>query len=77
MNRAGASPRSPSAAAIVDVTYTKRSDGRVITLPSGNFFELERGLITEIRCFFDTIDWVTLRVPQKRQRERSPFLVRP
>jgi uncharacterized protein len=46
------------AAAIVDVTYTKRSDGRVITLPSGNFFELERGLITEIRCFFDTIDWV-------------------
>src|SRR5215470_4025088 len=26
------------AAAIVDVTYTKRSDGRVITLPSGNFF---------------------------------------
>jgi uncharacterized protein len=47
------------AAAIVDVTYTKRSDGRVITLPSGNFFELKRGLITEIRCFFDTIDWVS------------------
>jgi len=77
MNRAGASPRSPSAAAIVDVTYTKRSDGRVITLPSGNFFELERGLITEIRCFFDTIDWVTLRIAPERQRERSPFLVRP
>jgi ketosteroid isomerase-like protein len=47
------------AAAIVDVTYTKRSDGRVITLSSGNFFELKRGLITEIRCFFDTIDWVS------------------
>jgi ketosteroid isomerase-like protein len=47
------------AAAIVDVTYTKRNDGRVIRLPSGNFFELKRGLITEIRCFFDTIDWVS------------------
>jgi uncharacterized protein len=47
------------AAAIVDVTYTKRSDGRVIRLPSGNFFEFRRGLITEIRCFFDTIDWVS------------------
>jgi hypothetical protein len=47
------------AAAIVDVTYTKRGDGRVITLPSGNFFELRRGLITEIRGFFDTIDWVS------------------
>jgi uncharacterized protein len=47
------------AAAIVDVTYTKRSDGRVIQLPSGNFFEFRRGLITEIRCFFDTIDWVS------------------
>jgi hypothetical protein len=31
----------------------------VITLPSGNFFELKRRLITEIRCFFDTIDWVS------------------
>ena len=47
------------AAAIVDVTYTKRADGRVIHLPSGNFFEFRRGLITEIRCFFDTIDWVS------------------
>ncbi len=47
------------AAAIVDVTYTKRSDGRVIQLPSGNFFTLKRGLITEIRSFFDTIDWVS------------------
>jgi ketosteroid isomerase-like protein len=46
------------AAAIIDVTYTKRDDARVIQLPSGNFFEFERGLITEIRCFFDTIDWV-------------------
>jgi hypothetical protein len=47
------------AAAIVDVTYTKRSDGRVIQLPSGNFFSLRGGLITEIRSFFDTIDWVS------------------
>src|SRR5262249_34100110 len=47
------------AAAIVDVTYTKRADGRVLQLPSGNFFELKRGLITEIRCFFDTSDWVS------------------
>ncbi|MBI5323210.1 nuclear transport factor 2 family protein [Bradyrhizobium sp.] len=49
---------SQRAAAIVDVTYTKRDDGRVIRLPSGNFLELRGGLITEIRCFFDTIDWV-------------------
>lgn len=47
------------AAAIIDVTYTKRADGRVIRLPSGNFFEFRHGLITEIRCFFDTIDWVS------------------
>lgn len=47
------------AAAIVDVIYTKRGDGRVIHVPSGNFFELRRGLITEIRSFFDTIDWVS------------------
>src|SRR5689334_5121372 len=47
------------AAAIVDVIYTKRDDGRVIHLPSGNFFELKGGLITEIRSFFDTIDWVS------------------
>jgi uncharacterized protein len=47
------------AAVIVDVTYTKRADGRVIQLPSGNFFELRRGLITDIRSFFDTIDWVS------------------
>jgi ketosteroid isomerase-like protein len=47
------------AAAIVDVTYTKRTDGRVIQLPTGNFFVLKRGLITEIRSFFDTIDMVS------------------
>ena len=47
------------AAAIVDVTYTKRADGRVIHLPTGNFFVLKRGLITEIRSFFDTIDMVS------------------
>lgn len=47
------------AAAIVDVTNTKRDDGRVIQLASGDFFSLERGLITEIRSFFDTIDWVS------------------
>lgn len=47
------------AAAIVDVAFTKRADGRVLRLPSGSFFELRNGLITEIRCFFDTIDWVS------------------
>ena len=48
-----------SAAAIVNVAYTKRDDGRVIQLASGDFFTLERGLITEIRSFFDTIDWIS------------------
>jgi uncharacterized protein len=47
------------AAAIVDITCTKRTDERVMHLPSGAFFVLERGLITEIRSFFDTIDWVS------------------
>ena len=42
-----------------EFTFTKRADGRVLRLPSGNFFELRNGLITEIRCFFDTIDWVS------------------
>lgn len=46
------------AAAIVDLTFTKRTDGRVLTLPSGLFFTLRRGLICELRSFFDTIDMV-------------------
>ncbi len=47
------------AAVIVDVTFTKRDDGRVVQLTTGNFFALERGLITEIRSFFDTVDWIS------------------
>lgn len=47
------------AAAIVDVSYTKRDDGRVIQLTSGDFFLFRRGLIAEIRSFFDTIDMVS------------------
>jgi len=50
---------SQRAAAIVDVTYTKRGDGRVIQLASGDFFLLRGGLIAEIRSFFDTIDMVS------------------
>lgn len=50
---------SQRAAAIVDVTFTKRDDGRVIQLPSGDFFLFRRGLIAEIRSFFDTIDMVS------------------
>ena len=50
---------SQRAAAIVDVTYTKRVDGRVIQLASGDFFLFRRGLIAEIRSFFDTIDMVS------------------
>ena len=46
------------AAAIIDVAFTKRTDGRVLTMPSGLFFTLRRGLITELRSFFDTIDMV-------------------
>ena len=46
------------AAAIVDVAFTKRSDGRVLQMPSGLFFTLRRGLIAELRSFFDTIDMV-------------------
>ncbi len=50
---------SQRAAAIVDVTYTKRGDGRVIQLASGDFFLFRRGLIAEIRSFFDTIDMIS------------------
>ena len=46
------------AAAIIDVAFTKRTDGRVLTMPSGLFFTLRRGLICELRSFFDTIDMV-------------------
>jgi len=46
------------AAAIIDVAFTKRTDGRVLTMPSGFFFTLRRGLICELRSFFDTIDMV-------------------
>lgn len=46
------------AAVIVDLTFTKRSDGRVLTMPSGLFFTLRRGLICELWSFFDTIDMV-------------------
>jgi len=45
------------AAAIIDLAFTKRTDGRVLQLPSGIFFILRRGLITELRSF-DTIDMV-------------------
>ena len=47
------------AAAIVDVAFTKRSDGRVIRLPSADFFVFRRGLLAEIRSFFDSIDMVS------------------
>ena len=46
------------AAAIIDLAFTKRSDGRVLKMPSGVFFTLRRGLIAELRSFFDTIDMV-------------------
>ncbi len=46
------------AAGIIDVAFTKRTDGRVLTMPSGLFLTLRRGLITELRSFFDTIDMI-------------------
>jgi ketosteroid isomerase-like protein len=46
------------AAAIIDVAFTKRTDGRVLKMPSGIFFTLRRGLIVELRSFFDTIDMI-------------------
>ncbi|MDI1262951.1 MAG: nuclear transport factor 2 family protein [bacterium] len=46
------------AAAIIDLTFIKRSDRRVLQLPSGNFFTLRRGLIVELRSFFDTVDMI-------------------
>lgn len=46
------------AAGIIDVVFTKRTDGRVLTMPSGLFLTFRRGLITELRSFFDTIDMI-------------------
>jgi ketosteroid isomerase-like protein len=46
------------AAAIIDVAFTKRTGGRVLQMPSGVFFTLRRGLIAELRSFFDTIDMI-------------------
>lgn len=46
------------AAGIIDLTFTKHDDGRVLQMPSGLFLTLRRGLITELRSFFDTIDMV-------------------
>lgn len=46
------------AAGIVDVIYAKRDDGRVLQIPSGLFLTFSRGLITELRSFFDTIDMI-------------------
>ena len=46
------------AAAIIDVAFTKRTDDRVLQMPSGIFFTLRRGLIAELRSFFDTIDMI-------------------
>ena len=50
--------QSQRAAVIIDVAFTKRTDGRVLQMPSGIFFTLRRGLITELRSFFDTIDMI-------------------
>ena len=46
------------AAGIVDLTFTKRTDGRVLQLPSAIFFTLRHGLITDLRSFFDTVDMI-------------------
>jgi len=46
------------AAAIIDVAFTKRTDGRVLQMPIGIFFALRRGLVAELRSFFDTIDMI-------------------
>ena len=45
-----------SVAVILDVAFTKRADGRVVQLTSGIFYTLQRGLITEMRTFMDTVD---------------------
>ena len=46
------------AAAIIDVAFTKRTDGQVLQMPSGIFFALRRGLVAELRSFFDAIDMI-------------------
>lgn len=44
------------AAAILEVSLTKRTDGRVIRLTAGNFFSFRHGLIAGMRSFLDTVD---------------------
>jgi len=45
-------------ATILELSLTKRADGRVMQFATGNFFTLRRGLITEMRTFFDTVDMI-------------------
>jgi ketosteroid isomerase-like protein len=44
------------AAALVHATMTKRSDHRVVTLNTGEFFRLRDGRIVEHRSLFDSFD---------------------
>ncbi|CAN5388957.1 nuclear transport factor 2 family protein [soil metagenome] len=46
------------AAALVQATMTKRSDSRVVTLNTGEFFSLRDGRIVEHRSLFDSFDLV-------------------
>lgn len=46
------------AAALVQATLTKRSDNRVVTLNTGEFFSLRDGRIVEHRSLFDSFDLV-------------------
>ena len=45
-------------ATILDLSFTKRTDGRVMKFASGNFFSLRRGLITGMQTFLDTLDMI-------------------
>jgi uncharacterized protein len=46
----------PQAAAVTDITLTKRNDHRVIQFAQSEFFTLHNGRIREHHAFFDSLD---------------------
>jgi hypothetical protein len=45
-------------ATMIELSFTKRADGRVMHFTTGNFFTLRGGLVAEMHTFFDTVDMI-------------------
>ena len=45
-------------AVMLELSFTKRADGRAMHFTTGNFFTLRGGLVTEMHTFVDTVDMI-------------------